>query len=64
MDLNYEQLNWICNITKDERDRIISLLKTGKWVMEWNDEEHAFVMRRAEKTIDLLAAEEQKKQEG
>ena len=64
MDLNYEQLNWICNITKDEGDRIISLLKTGKWIMEWNDETHAFVMRRVEKTIDLLAAEERKKQEG
>ena len=57
MGLNYEQLNWVCNISQDEGNKIISLLETGKWIMVWDEETHAFVLTRTEKVIDILTEE-------
>ena len=54
--LDYEQLNWVCNIDKTEVKIIVSLMETGKWIMEWQ-EEHGFVLIRKEPIVNLLAEE-------
>ena len=35
---------------------MVSLMKTGKWIMEWQ-EKHGFVLIRTEPVVDLLAEE-------
>ena len=52
--LNYEQLNWVCNIDKAEGEKVVSLMETGKWIMKWQ-EKHGFVLIRTEPVVDLLA---------
>lgn len=56
--LNYEQMNWICNLDKDEGDKLISLMRTGKWALLWNEEEHGFILKRKEPIVDLLAKDQ------
>ena len=51
--LDFEQFNWICNIDKDEGDKLSGLLGTGKWVLDWRGEEHGFVLKRTAPIIDL-----------
>ncbi len=55
--LNYEQLNWVCNIDKEEGEKVVNLMETGKWIMEWQGK-NGFELKRTEPIIDLLAEEQ------
>ena len=46
--LNYEQYSWIVNLSREEGERIINLMKTWKWHLIWREAEHQFVLVRIE----------------
>lgn len=46
ISLNAEQFTWIMTLSKGEKERITRLLRTGDWVLVWQESEHAYVLQR------------------
>ena len=42
---------------KAEGEKVVNLMETGKWIMEWQGKD-GFVLKRTEPVIDLLAEEQ------
>lgn len=59
-ELKAEHLKWIisADIQEYEKQRILDLMRTGRWLLVWNDRKKAFFLERQFEQVIMLKSEE------